>query len=332
MPISEYLENTNIEQIINEADLKLDKDKIKYNVEMKKYTSFKIGGIAECLVKIETEKELIEILKFVKKYDISLTVLGNCSNVLISDKGIKGITILIKINERINDIIDEYSYQEKSGTELELIVGSGVKLASLGQYLFKNEITGFEELSGIPGTIGGAVTMNAGAHGKEMKDIVKYVKCVDYNGDEKILYNDLENTSKKSKLEFGYRTSVFKNKKYIITEVGLRLQKGNLEDIKAKMQEYKKYRIEKQPIQYPNAGSTFKRCPNQITAKLIDDLGLKGYRIGGAEISTKHAGFIINKENASAKDVIDLVKYIKEKVKKETGEQLELEIEIIGEY
>ena len=334
MKIKNYFENRNIEQTINESNLKIDKNKIKYNVEMKNYTSFRIGGNAECLIKIETKEELIEILKFSKKHNINLTILGNGSNVLISDNGIKGITILIRINQNIRDIIikEQSDKENVSDNYTKIIVGAGVKLASLGQFLFKNQLTGFEELSGIPGTIGGAVKMNAGAHGKEMKDVVKCVKCVDYNGNEKILYNDLGNINQKNELEFGYRTSIFKNKKYIITEVELSFQKGNSDDIKIKMEEYKKYRIEKQPIEYPNAGSTFKRCPNVITAKLIDDLGLKGYKVGGAEISTKHAGFIINKKNATAKDVINLVEYIKEKVYEKTGEKLELEIEIIGDY
>lgn len=165
--------------------------------------------------------------------------------------------------------------------------------------------------------------MNAGAHGKEMKDIVKTVKAIDYQGKEKIFTIE--------ELEFDYRTSLFKKEKYIITEVVLKLQKGNKEEIKAKMEEYANYRKEKQPIEYPSAGSTFKRGSDFITAKLIDEAGLKGYHIGDAEISTKHCGFVINKGNATAEDVLALVEYIQEKVYEKFNKKIELEIEIIGE-
>ena len=165
--------------------------------------------------------------------------------------------------------------------------------------------------------------MNAGAHGKEMKDIVKNVKCIDYQGNEKKFVNE--------ELEFDYRSSIFKKEKYIITEVTLELQKGTKEEIKAKMEEYATYRKEKQPIEYPSAGSTFKRGNDFITAKLIDEAGLKGYAIGDAEVSTKHAGFVVNKGNATAKDVLALVKYIKEKVYEKFNKKIELEIEVIGE-
>ena len=181
---------------------------------------------------------------------------------------------------------------------------------------------GFEELSGIPGTLGGAVRMNAGAHGKEMKDIIKGVKCIDYNGKEKILTTE--------EMQFDYRKSMLVNNKYIVTKVKIELQKGKEEEIKEKMDNYAKYRREKQPIEYPNAGSTFKRGKDFITAKLIDEAGLKGYSIGGAEVSTKHSGFIVNKGNATAKDVLQLTKYIEEEVYKKFNKKIELEIELIG--
>ena len=187
----------------------------------------------------------------------------------------------------------------------------------------QKEITGLEELSGIPGTMGGAVRMNAGAHGKEMKDIVETVKCIDYEGNERKFTNE--------ELEFKYRSSIFKKGKYIITEVELLLKKGNKEKIQEKMQEYRNYRKEKQPIEFPSAGSTFKRGEGFITAKLIDEAGLKGFSIGDAEVSTKHAGFIINKGKATADDVLQLIDYIKEKVKQKFNKEIELEIEIFGE-
>ncbi len=310
----------NVKEIIEVSKLNIDKQNILYNQEMKKYTSFKIGGKAECLIFVYTKKELKKVLEFVKIHNIKITILGNCSNVLISEKGIKGITLIIKIDE---NLVYESNLNFSESGEIDLIVGAGVKLSKLGQFLLKNEITGFEELSGIPGTIGGAVKMNAGAHLKEMKDIIEYVKCVDYEGEERIFLN--------SEMEFGYRTSIFKNNKYIITEVKINLRKGKYSNIKEKMTEYLKYRKEKQPIEYPNAGSTFKRGADYITAKIIDDLGLKGYKIGGAEVSKKHAGFIINSDNATSEDVIELVEYIKKTVYEKTLKKLELEIEIIGE-
>lgn len=303
-----------LKEKIEKANLEIEKSKILYNEEMKKHTTFKIGGKAECLIKIDNIKELKSILKFADENGIPLTVLGNGSNVLVSDKGIKGITLIIKIEKiEINE----------NGEKVEISIGAGEKLGKLGVLFLKNEITGFEELSGIPGTIGGATRMNAGAHGREIKDIVKIVKCVDYKGNEKEFTNE--------QMEFGYRTSILKKEKYIVTEVKIELEKGNREEIQNKMNEYTKYRKEKQPIEYPSAGSTFKRGREFITAKLIDDAGLKGYSIGGAQISTKHGGFIINKGNATAKDVIELVQYTKEQIYSKFGKVIELEIELIGE-
>ena len=255
-----------------------------------------------------------QILEVSKENHIPLTIIGNGSNLLVLDGGVKGIVLKIQI--------EECSILEQED-RIKVIVSSGMKIGKLARILLKEKITGFEELSGIPGTIGGAVRMNAGAHGKEIKDIVKRVKCIDYQGNEKTFNNQ--------ELEFGYRKSMLKNNRYIVTEVELELQKGNEDMIKQKMEEYAKYRKEKQPIEYPSAGSTFKRGKDFITAKLIDDAGLKGYTIGGAEVSIKHSGFIINKGNATAKEIIQLVEYIKEEVYKKFSKKIELEIEVIGE-
>ena len=303
-----------IKQIIENSNLSIPKDNILYNEDMKKHTTFKIGGPAECFIKIKTKEQLKEILVFAKENKIQITILGNGSNVLVLDGGIKGITLTIQI---------EYLDIKQNNEKYKVYTGGGYKLAKLAQYLLKNGISGFEELSGIPGTIGGAVSMNAGAHGKEMKDIVQKIKCVDINGNEKEFLNE--------EAEFGYRKSIFKGNSYIVTEVELNLQKGNKDEIKEKMDEYAKYRKEKQPIEYPSAGSTFKRGKDYITAKLIDEAGLKGYSIGGAVVSTKHSGFVINKGNATAKDVLELVKYIKDTIEDKFGKKIELEIEVVGE-
>lgn len=295
-------------------NLKIEKERIFYQEPMEKHTTFKIGGPAECLIKIEKIEELKEILKIVKEKNIPITIIGNGSNLLVLDGGIKGITLMIKL--------EKIQLQEKDKT-IEITVGAGEKLGKLAQKCLQKEITGIEELSGIPGTIGGAIRMNAGAHGKEMKDVVKTVKCIDYQGREK------EFT--KEELQFDYRTSIFKKEKYIVVEVTLELKKGHKEEIKAKMEEYATYRREKQPIEYPSAGSTFKRGNDFITAKLIDEAGLKGYAVGDAEISIKHSGFVINKGKAKAKDVLELVEYIQNKVFEKFNQKIELEIEVIGE-
>ncbi len=295
-------------------NLKISKDKIFYQEPMKKHTTFKIGGVAEYLIKIDAIEDLKEILEMSNQNNIPITIIGNGSNLLVLDKGIQGITLMIKL-EKIEI--------KETGETIQITVGAGEKLGKLAQMCLQKEIMGLEELSGIPGTIGGAIRMNAGAHGREMKDIVKTVKCIDYQGKEKEF--------KKEELEFDYRSSIFKKEKYIITEVTLELQKGQKEKIKAKMEEYATYRKEKQPIEYPSAGSTFKRGADFITAKLIDEAGLKGYAIGDAEVSTKHSGFIINKGEATAKEVLALVKYVQEKVYEKFHKKIELEIEILGE-
>lgn len=299
----------NIKKIIEEADLKIAKEKILYNEEMKKYTTFKIGGPAECLVKIDNKEDLKEILKLAHKNNIPITILGNGSNVLILDEGIEGITIIIKIEKL-----------EIEGTKVT--VGAGEKNAKIARKFLNEELTGYEEIAGIPGTIGGAIRMNAGAHGKEIKDIVKKVKAISYQGEEKEFTNE--------EMKFEYRSSMLKEQNYIVTEVEIELQKGNKEEIQAKMDEYAKFRKEKQPIEYPNAGSTFKRGTDFITAKLIDEAGLKGYSIGDAQVSTKHAGFIVNRKNATAQDILKLIKYVQEEVYKKFNKQIELEIEVIG--
>lgn len=295
---------------IKEIEEIISKKRIFINESMSKYTSFKIGGPAEYLIRIKYSEELKAILKLVNEKNIPLTIIGNGSNVLVSDDGIKGIVLKIEID----------TFELDTSTA-KLKVGSGVKLGWIAQKCLKQEIAGFEFAAGIPGTIGGAIRMNAGAHGKEMKDIVTTVTYMDRNGEIHKIENE--------QAEFEYRKSLFTHKDYIILEVEMQLEKGNIEEIQAKMTEYATYRKEKQPIEYPSAGSTFKRGVDFITAKLIDECGLKGYQIGGAQISEKHAGFIINKGNATAEDVIKLIEYTKEQIYNKFGKIIEPEIEIL---
>ncbi len=281
---------------------------------MKPHTSFKIGGTADLFIKVETEEELIQVLEYAKEKELPITIIGNGSNILVSDNGIRGIVIKIDIQKE--EII------EKQGI-VEVKVGSGVKLMKLAIELLNREISGFEELSGIPGTIGGAIYMNAGAYGIEMKDIVVETKCMDYSGNIFIFSNKEQC--------FGYRTSLFCKNEYIILETTLKLSKGKKEKIQTKMNEYKVKRNKTQPIEYPSAGSSFKRQEGIITAKLIDECGLKGFKIGGAMVSEKHAGFIVNIGNATAKNVLDLIEYIKKKVYEKFKVEIKEEIRVLGE-
>lgn len=303
----------NIEALIKD-NLQINQKQIMFNEPMAKHTSFKIGGKAECFIKISTLDELKEVINFASKNKIKITIIGKGSNILVLDGGIKGITLQINIKKF--EILDNKK-------NIEIKIGAGNSNIDVAQKLLKEEISGFEEISGIPGTIGGAVRMNAGAYGKEIKDIVKDVTFMDFDGNITTLPS--------GELGFEYRNSMFSSKKYIILEATLVFNKGKKDEIESKMKEYAKLRKEKQPLEYPNAGSTFKRGEDYITAKLIDECGLKGYSIGGAQISEKHAGFIINKNNASAKDVIELIGHVKQKVLEKFNKEINLEIEVLGE-
>lgn len=289
---------------------------------MKKHTSFKIGGNADFFVKAKSVEDVKFVIDLCKKNDIPLTIIGNGSNILVKDEGIRGIVLKIDIDKfEINEKIPEEL--RKNNNSVIITVGAGVLLGKLAFQLLKKSISGFEFASGIPGTIGGAVRMNAGAYGSEFKDIVIETMCMDNNG------NIIKLDNKKQKFE--YRKSIFKDNKYIILETKLLLEKvDDNSKIKEKIDEYKKSRMEKQPIEFPSAGSTFKRGSDFITAKLIDECDLKGYSIGDAQVSEKHAGFVINKGNASFEDVFKLIKFIQKNVKEKFGKDIELEVEIVG--
>ena len=301
------------ERVLSDLKKVIPKENIKINEPMSKHTSFKTGGPAEIYITGKTIKQIQDVLKFSKQNNIKLYIIGNGSNLLVSDEGIKGIVLKIAV-DNIETIESDLGVLVKAG--------AGVKIMALAQILKKDGITGFEELAGIPGTMGGANYMNAGAYGKELKDIIVSTKAINKETGE------IE-TLKNEEQELKYRSSIFKNRKYIIIETMLNLQKGIPEEIERKMSNFSNQRKQKQPIEYPSAGSTFKRGEKFITAKLIDECGLKGYQIGGAQISEKHAGFIINKNNATSKDILDLIKYTKKKVFEKFGVQIEEEVEII---
>ena len=291
----------------------IPEENIKRNEPMSKHTSFKTGGPAEFYITAKTIEDIQNIFQYAKTNRIKLYIIGNGSNLLVSDEGIKGIVLKIAV-DNIETLVSDFG--------ILVNAGAGVKTMALAQILKKDGITGFEELAGIPGTIGGANYMNAGAYGKELKDIIVETKVINKETGK------IE-TLKKEEQELKYRSSIFKNKKYIIIETTFNLQRGKPEEIERRMNEFSIQRKEKQPLEYPSAGSTFKRGDGFITAKLIDECGLKGYTIGGAQISEKHAGFIINKGNATSKDILDLIAYTKKKVFEKFGVQIEEEVEII---
>ena len=287
----------------------IDKSKIKTDENMSKHTSFKAGGKAKFFVKASSLDDIKNVLKISKENNIPLFILGNGSNVLFKDEGFDGIVLKIELDDiRIEN--------EKVALE------AGAKNAIAARKIFDNCLQGFEFMAGIPGTIGGAIRMNAGAYGGEIKDLVESVTYLDYDTFEIKTINNKD-------CDFSYRHSIFCNNKNIILNAILKLSKGNKEEINSKMNEYAKSRKEKQPLEYPSAGSTFKRGEDFITAKLIDECGLKGYQIGGAQVSEKHAGFFINKDNATATDILQLIEHVKKVIYENTGKEIKLEIEII---
>jgi len=304
-----------MQEVYEELQKNIKISEIKKDVDMSKSTSFRIGGKADLLIKVKDTQELKYIVKYSNHNKIPITVIGNGSNLLVRDKGIRGITIQMDFQKI------EITKQEDEKVIIE--VGSGVKLGMLAGILLKNSIKGFEFASGIPGTIGGATRMNAGAHGKEMKEIVQSTTYMDKDGNIKLLENE--------EINFNYRNSRFKNTDEIIIEATIELEKGNPEEIKGLMEEYRNFRKEKQPIDMPSAGSTFKRGSDFMTAKLIDEAGLKGYKIGGAKVSEKHAGFIVNTGNATAEDVLNLIDYVIKVIYEKFNKVIELEVEVIGE-
>ena len=289
---------------------------VKVDEPMSKHTSFKIGGTADIFVKADSIDKLRAILNFSKQKGIEYTIIGNGSNLLVKDNGIRGIVIKLDFKDiKIENLNDK---------QVKVTAEAGAMLGSLAQILAKENISGFEFASGIPGTIGGAVRMNAGAYGGEFKDIVVKTKCMDENGNIIVLNNEEQ--------KFSYRHSIFSEEKLIILETELLLNiEENSEEIRRKMAEYLESRKAKQPLNFPSAGSTFKRGADFITAKLIDECGLKGFSIGGAQVSEIHAGFVVNTGNATAEDVLNLVNYVKEKVFEKFGKKIELEIEVLGE-
>lgn len=275
---------------------------------MKNHTTFKVGGNAQVFVTVNSKEELSVLMKYISSENISYFILGKGSNLLVSDSGIKGV--VVTLSGEFSDI--------KIMDGKKIVAGAGASLMKLCRYAQENSLSGLEFAYGIPGSVGGAVFMNAGAYGGEMKDCLVSADYITPQGEE--------GTFTKDELNLGYRTSVFRNKNYIITSCTLSLKEDNREIIKEKMDELLGRRKSKQPLEYPSAGSTFKRPEGAFAGTLIESCGLKGYTIGGACVSEKHAGFIINKGGATFEDIDSLIKEVQKKVKDETGYFLETEV------
>ena len=280
---------------------------------MKKHTTFRIGGPADYLVLPQKTEEIGEIVACCKKMNVPWYVMGNGSNLLVADQGVRGVVIQLLRN--FNKIVVQ---QNKISAQ------AGAGNALIARQALDASLTGFEFAAGIPGTIGGAVVMNAGAYGGEMKDIITEVTVLDEQGEIQSIPVD--------KLELGYRTSIIARKGYIVLEVCLELNNGQADEIKSRMDELKEQRVTKQPLEYPSAGSTFKRPEGYFAGKLIMDAGLRGFTVGGAQISEKHCGFVINKGNATAQDVIDLMEETKKIVMEKFGVVLEPEVKRLGQF
>jgi UDP-N-acetylmuramate dehydrogenase len=288
-------------------------ENIFWNEPMKNRTTFRAGGPARCLVEPESLKQLQEVLEYVRTEKLPFYIIGNGSNLLVSDEGYDGV--IIQLFKKMSDI---------QILEDRMILQAGVLLVRAANMARKAGLAGLEFASGIPGTIGGAMVMNAGAYGGEMKDVVKRVRVVtadgqirDYTGEE---------------MAFGYRTSRITAEGSVVVEVELKLHKDDPEQIQARMDELKAKRLEKQPLEFASAGSTFKRPEGYFAGKLIQDAGLRGFSIGDAQVSEKHCGFVINRGSATASQITELIREVQKRVYKNSGVHLETEVKFLGNF
>ncbi|MDP4092503.1 MAG: UDP-N-acetylmuramate dehydrogenase [Bacillota bacterium] len=287
-------------------------ESVRTDEPMALHTSFKVGGPADILVKPTDIGKLADTLRFCSQNGIPFFVMGNGTNLVVKDKGIRGVVIKLFDNFNSCQVRDDVIEAQ-----------AGILLSKLSNRALENSLTGLEFASGIPGTLGGAAAMNAGAYGGEMKDVIVKTEYMTMNGEIRIVEGDQH--------KFGYRTSFIQSEDGIILKCMLKLKKGNYQEIKASMAELTKKRCDKQPIELPSAGSVFKRPTGYFAGKLIEDSGLRGFRIGGAEVSEKHCGFIVNRGGATARDVINLIKHVQDTVKSKYNVELQTEVKIVGE-
>ncbi len=290
----------------------VSEEAITQNEPMSKHTTFRIGGNADMFVSPELH-QVPEILSLAKEHNVPVTIIGNGSNLLVGDKGIRGLVL------SFGKGADEVNIQ---GTRMT--IGAGALLSKAAAEAAKNHLTGLEFAAGIPGTLGGAIVMNAGAYDGEMKDVVISAKVLTPSGEIKELSNE--------ELELSYRHSCIPEKEYIVLEAVVELTHGDETEIREKMADFRNRRVDKQPLEYPSAGSTFKRPEGYFAGKLIQDAGLRGYTVGGAQVSEKHCGFVINKGDATAEDVCNLIKDVKRIVYDKFQVEMEPEVKMIGEF
>lgn len=291
----------------------IPRERILFHEPMSKYTTFRVGGEAECILVVQNEDELARLIPYLNRIEQEYFILGNGSNLLVGDKGYRGM--VVKFGEEMEQI-------QVEGTRVT--VKAGAFLSKVAMTAKQHSLTGLEFAAGIPGSIGGGIVMNAGAYEGEMKQVVESVRVMDRDGQILTLDNDT--------MEFGYRTSIIKNRPFIVVEVVLQLAEGDQEKIAAKMEELAVLRRSKQPLEYASAGSTFKRPEGYYAGKLIMDAGMRGYRIGGAQVSDKHCGFIVNTGKATAADIKEVIEEVQERVKERFHVMLEPEIVFLGDF
>lgn len=284
-----------------------------YDEPMLNHTSFCVGGPAKLLIKPKDEDSLVEIIKEIKRNNYKFYILGNCTNVIVKDNGFDGI--IIKLKNKLRDI--------KKVGNTEIYAGAGVSLKKVSEFAMENSLTGLEFAHGIPGSLGGGVVMNAGAYDGEMKNVIKSVRLLDEN--LRIIEFSGED------MNFSYRHSLVQERDLIVLGATFALSHGDKDEIKEKYEEFDRRRAEKQPLDKPSAGSTFKRPKGYFAGKLIDDSGLRGFTHNGAGISEKHCGFVVNKDNASAKDVLETIEIVQKVVQDKFGVKMEREVKIIGD-
>lgn len=290
----------------------IGKDSILIDEPMSRHTTFRVGGPADFFVTPKAKEEVRDVIRICKEAGMPYYIIGNGSNLLVSDAGYRGV--IVQIYKEMNEVkVEGDLVRAQAGALL-----SGIAAKALGA-----ELSGFEFASGIPGTIGGACVMNAGAYGGEMKDVLESVTVL--TGEGKIIELG------RNELELGYRTSVIAKKGYIVLGAVLKLERGDGEKIKTYMDELKEKRVTKQPLEYPSAGSTFKRPEGYFAGKLIEDAGLRGFQVGGAQVSEKHCGFVINRDHATAADIMELMRQVQIRVKENSGVNLEPEVKRLGD-
>lgn len=304
---------SNNKEIIKRIQEIVPSERVLVDEPMSNHTTFKIGGPADAFVIVNDEKELERVMKLLDETEHLL--IGNGSNFLVADEGYPGV--MVKLDGKFDDI------KLSDDSEIEVIAGGAKLLSSVSAFIADRELTGFEFASGIPGSIGGAVFMNAGAYGGEMKDVVKSVRMMKPDGSEIKEFSNEE-------MGFAYRYSRVQEDKHIVLSVSLKLEKGNKKEIENKIKELQDKRNEKQPINYPSAGSTFKRPAGGFAAALIDQAGLSGSSVGAAQVSPKHCGFIVNNGGATAEDVLELMRLVRKTVYEKSGIMLEPEVRLIN--